>query len=104
MVANLEKGSNYAKSNMLDVTESIEMQVKIMSDQGSEGPLRCDVELLHSFTIPGREEPMYRPEAIKSGFVSPGEEKQVTLNVEPGKYRLSLHSDEGNCKGSASVS
>lgn len=97
---NMEMGANYAKSNLLDLKKETELHVMVKNESESGSWLRFTVDLQKPFEIPG----MYLPETIKADWIAIGDTSSFTLKVGPGKYVISLHSDEGNCKGSGTIS
>lgn len=101
--ADLAMGLNYAASKTFDLTESREVHVLIKSGAGSQSHLRYDIESLQALPIPGKD-PILIPQTVKSDFVAPGQEETFTITLKPGKYRITLHSDEGNCEGSGTLS
>lgn len=101
--SDLEMGGNYAKSAILDLTKDTELRVVVKNESESGSWLRYSVDIKKPFIIPGMP-PIDLLETVKDDFVAVGKDTSFTLKVTPGKYVISLHSDEGNCKGSGTIS
>lgn len=99
---NLKMGSNYEKSDILEIDEPTELHASIDNAKESQSYLRYDLDSLEELPIPGKD-PILIPQTVKSDFLAPGKEEKFVISVKPGKYRITLHSDEGNCEGSGAI-